>query len=315
MASVSLPKQRTARTSSKVWDLAGNIGVLIMGSIVVLIVATIFIFVGSQAFQTFTVDHISPGTFFFSKDWLYSQGTLVLTVGSISLVVLGLLIAVPFSVGIAFFITELAPPWLGRILRSIVELFLGIPSIIFGLLGVAIVIPLIKNIINSITGDKYFTTGDGIFAAAFIVAFMVLPTITTISVDAIAAIPRELREGSLALGATRWQTILKTLLPASLSGIMTGVILGAARIIGETIAVALVIGGSPQIFGVDHLKSGQLFIGTTSVMTTQIFHDFPNQAKGGPILDSLWTLSFLLLSISALLVFISRAVTARSVYK
>jgi phosphate transport system permease protein len=314
MASVRLKRRSTFGINSKIWDRVGNIGVIAMATIVVLTLAIIFIFVGSQSFQTFTISHISAGTFFLSKDWEFSNGTLVLTVGSLSLVVLGLAIAVPLSVGIALFITEIAPPWMGRTLRGIVELFLGIPSVIFGLLGVFIVIPIVKNNINTIAGDKYFTTGDGIFSAAIVVSFMVLPTITTIAVDSLAALPGELREGSLALGATRWQTITTTLVPAATPGIMTGVILGAARIIGETIAVALVIGGSPQIFGVDFLKNGKFFIGTTSVMTTEIFRDFSNNSSGATY-NALWTLTFLLLVISALLILASRAVTSRSAYK
>jgi phosphate transport system permease protein len=314
MATVGL-KRRSTGIDSRIWDRIGNIGVIGMASIVVVVLVAVFAFIGAQSPQTFTVSHISIGTFLLSKDWINSYGTLVLTVGSLSLVVLGLLIAVPLSLGIAFFITEIAPPWMGRILRNIVELFLGIPSVVFGLLGVIVVIPFVRSILNTIFGNPFFSTGDGIFAAAIVVSFMVLPTITTISVDSLRAIPNELREGSLALGATRWQTMTKTLFPAALPGIMTGVILGAARIIGETIAVALVIGGSPQIFGVDFLKNGKLFIGTTSVMTTEIFRDFGDATPGQSIYHVIFTLSFLLLIISGILVYLSRIVTSRSVYK
>jgi len=317
MATVELsrrPQRKVLGLNSRGWDQISNSVVLIFAGIVVTALVLIYLFVGSQAFQTFTIDHLSPGTFFLSKDWDNSFGTLAIVVGTISLVVIGLLIAVPLSIGIALFITEIAPPWMARILRSIVELFLGIPSVIFGLLGILVVVPFVANIINGIAGQEFFTTGKGIFAAGIVVAFMVMPTITTITVDSLVAIPRELREGSLALGATRWQTMTKTLIPAATPGIMTGVILGTARIIGETIAVGLVIGGSARIFPIDFVH-GQLFIGSTSVMTTQIFHDFANATQGSPILNAIWTLSFFLIVISGVLVFVSRAITSRKVYK
>ncbi len=283
-----------------------------MAAIVIAILVFIYYTIGSRSYQLFTQDHVSLTTFFTSKDWENSYGTLVLTVGSLLLVAFGLILAVPLSLGAALFITEVAPPWMGRFLRSVVELFLGIPSVIFGLVGLLVVVPFVANIINSIAGNPYFTTGNGIFAAAIVVAFMVLPTITTISVDSLVAIPRELREGSLALGATRWQTMTKTLLPAATPGILTGVILGAARILGETIAVGLVIGGSPRVFPIDFIH-GKLFIGSTSVMTTQIFHDFADAT--GSDLDAIWALSFLLIVISGLLVFASRALVSRRVYR
>lgn len=315
MAIGSLRHLTAQRLDSRAWDKISNVGVIICAALVIAVLVVVYAFVGAQAYQTFTVSHISPGTFLTSKDWENSYGTLVLTVATLSLVVLGLLVALPLSVGIALFITEIAPPWLGRIMRSIVELFLGIPSVIFGLIGVLVIVPIIANVMNWSVGDPYFTTGKGIFAAAIVVAFMVMPTITTITVDALRTVPRELREGSLALGATNWQTMTKTVVPAALPGIMTGTILGAARIIGETIAVSLVIGGSSRVFPIDHLKNGKLFIGSTSVMTTQIFHDFADATPGSPDYNAIWTLAFFLLIISGLLIYVSRAITARRVYR
>lgn len=307
--------KKPAWLNSALSDKLGNGFVLSMAGIVIALLVLIYLFVGVNSYQTFTQSHISLGTFLTSKDWAYSYGTLVLMVGSLSLMVIGLAIAVPLSVGIALFIAEIAPPWLARILRGVVELFLGIPSVIFGLLGLLVIVPFVAYVLNNIAGDAYFTTGFGIFAAGIVVAFMVVPTITTIAIDSIRAIPRELREGSLALGATRWQTITKTIIPAAVPGIMTGVILGAARILGETIAVGLVIGGSSQIFGIDHYKNGKLFIGSTAVLTTQIFHDFADAGVGTDIYNAIWTLAFFLLLTSALFVFVSRLITARRIYQ
>jgi phosphate transport system permease protein len=311
IAEVQRPRRAT-NSKSHIWDRIGNIGALSMAALVVAILLLIYYTIGSRSFQLFTHDHVSLATFLTSKDWENTYGTLVLTVGSLLLVILGLAVALPLSLGAALFITEVAPPWLGRTLRSVVELFLGIPSVIFGLIGLLVIVPIVANVINYTIGIRYYTTGFGIVAAAIVVAFMVLPTITTITVDSLATIPRELREGSLALGATRWQTMTKTLIPAATPGILTGVILGAARILGETIAVSLVIGGSPRVFPIDMIH-GKLLIGSTSVMTTQIFHDFADAS--GPDLNAIWSLSFFLIVISGLLVFVSRAVVSRRVYR
>lgn len=307
--------RRARNRTPHILDRIGNGGVAAMAGLVIATLAAVYLFVGSQSYQTFSLSHVPLNTLLFSKDWNNSFGSAVLIVGSLSLVALGLLLAVPLSIAIAFFITEVAPPWLARPLRSIVELFLGIPSIIFGLLGLIIVVPVVRETLDYIVGNHYYTSGKGYIAAAIVVAFMVLPTITTIAVDSLAAIPRDLREGSLALGATRWQTMTRTLFPAALPGIMTGVILGAARILGETVAVALVIGDTPSLFGVDH-QAGPfpIRIGSTSVITTQIFHNFGNTVPTDDLYHVLWTLAFVLLVISGLLILASRAVTARKVY-
>jgi phosphate transport system permease protein len=295
-------------------DLPGRIGFGICAGIVIVLLFVVFVFIGSQAFNTFIIDHISFQDFFLNANWDNDKhfGSGIFIIGTLWLILLGLLIAVPLSLGGAIFITEIAPPLLARLLRNVVELFLGIPSVIFGFLGLILVVPVIANIMNYLAGGKYYQ-GSGIIAASIIVAFMVMPTITTIAIDALRAVPQDLREGSLALGATRWQTISKTLLPAALPGIITGVILGAARVMGETIAVAFVIGGSASFPLRIIDKYPYIYIGGTSVLTTPLL-SFKEAPNGTTLYHALFTVSFTLLVISAIFVAISRAIASRRVY-
>ena len=283
--------------------------------IVIVALAVIYLFVGTQAFSLFTRDGVSLVTFFTSAKWDGSTnfGILVYIVGSLSLIALGLILAIPLSLGLAIFVNEIAPPWLSRFMRGVIELFLGIPSVIFGILGALILVPAISRLLNYFAGGQYYR-GIGIVPAAIVVAFMVMPTITTITIDALSNIPRDLREGSLALGATQWQTISKILLPASISGILTGVILGAARILGETIAVALVIGG-----GLDFpLRFTNIypyaFPGSTATLTSVLIQNFGEAQPGAAVYDALWSAAFVLMIISGIMVGVSRTIAARRIY-
>ncbi len=286
-------------------------------SVVVLIIAAIFLFIGSNAFKTFTVDHIKPADFFFGRVWQPDSGLVgaqVLIVGSVVVTVLSVLLSTPISVGVALFVTEVAPPWARQIMQPVLELLTGIPSIIYGFLGLQILVPLIANVYNTIAGG-YLTAGYGIIAASLVLTVMILPTITTISVDALAALPNGLREASLALGATRWQTIRRALVPASSSGIFTGVILGLGRAIGETLAVSFVIGSNANSlpFQITNVPPYINFY-PTSTITVQLLFDFKEAVNGSLDYHAIWTLSFTLLMISLLLVIASRWIASRGAY-
>lgn len=285
--------------------------------LVVVIMAALFIFVGSNAYQTFTVDRISLHDFFlgtiFSPDD-GQVGSLILIVGSITTTVLAVLVATPLSVGIALFVTQVAPPWARGLMQPVLELLSGIPSIIFGFLGVLVLVPLVKTVYDYTVG-AFATTGFGVIAAVLVLTVMILPTVTTISIDALAALPAGLREASLALGATRWQTIRKTLVPAASSGIFTGVILGTGRAIGETLAVSYVIGGNVNNFPIKLSNFGPaLQFPPTSTITVQLLFDFQEAVSGSLDYHAIWTLAFVLLLISFLLVLASRWVASRSAF-
>lgn len=285
--------------------------------VVIVAIAAIFLFVGLNAYQTFTVDHINPFAFFFGTHWSPDDGTvgsLILITGSITVTLLAVLISTPLSVGLALFVTEIAPPWARSIMQPVLELLTGIPSVIFGFLGLQLIVPLIRDIYNGITGN-FYSVGFNIIAAAVVLTVMVLPTITTISIDALGALPTGLREASLALGATRWQTIARTLVPAASTGILTGVILGMGRAIGETLAVSFVIGSNSGSFPVRITNTyPYVTFPPTSTITVQLLFDFKEAAAGSLNYHAIWTLAFILLLIAFLLVVASRWVTSHSVY-
>jgi phosphate transport system permease protein len=165
-------------------------------------------------------------------------GILTMLAGSVATTLLALAIAVPLALGCAVFLAEVAPPRIRSIARPAVELLVGIPSVVYGLVGMIVLCPIIAQL--SGTGS-----GSSVLAAAIVLAIMVLPTITSISEDSIRAVPVQYKEGALALGATHWQTIYHVLLPAARRGITAAVILGTGRAIGETMAMIMVIGNSP----------------------------------------------------------------------
>lgn len=298
-------------------ERAIEIALALCASVIILSIAAIFIFVGANAYQTFTVFHISLGDFLFGKVFDPGSGQVgsaVSIVGSLVVTVLAVLIATPLSVGVAIFVSQIAPPWARRIMQPVLELFTGIPSIIYGFLGVVILVPLIAAAYNYLAG-AFLYNGFGIVAAAIVLTIMIFPTITTISIDALNALPDGLREASLALGATRWQTIRRTLLPAAKSGIYTGIILGMGRAVGETLAVAFVIGSNTSSFPLAFTNIyPYLQFFPTSTITVQLLYNFKEAAPGTLNYSVIWTLSFMLLLISFLLVAASRWVASRGAY-
>ncbi|HEV7127787.1 MAG TPA: phosphate ABC transporter permease subunit PstC [Ktedonobacterales bacterium] len=286
-------------------------------AIVILAIAAIFFFVGANAYETFTVRHISPLTFLFSPHWSPDDGlagALIPITGTIVITLVALVLGTPLSVGLAIFITQIAPPWARRMMRPVLELFIGIPSVIYGLLGLEVLVPIIANIYNTAAGG-FFYNGYGAIAASLVLAIMIFPTITALAVDALGGLPNDLREASMALGATRWQTIRRTLLPAASSGIYTGVILGTGRAIGETLAVSYVIGSNPNSFPLkfDSVYPYIHFLPTDAI-TVRLLTDFKEAVPGSLNYDAIWTLAFVLLLISFLLVVASRTLASRSAF-
>jgi len=165
-------------------------------------------------------------------------GILTMIIGSLLVTFGAMLLGVPLAVGAAILLAEVAPPWVRDIVRPAVELLAGIPSVIYGLFGMVVLVPLVRRI--PVSGN----TGYGLLAASIVLAVMILPTITNVAEDAIRAVPREYKEGSLALGTTHWQTIVSVILPAARSGIVAAIILGIGRALGETMAMIMVIGNS-----------------------------------------------------------------------
>ncbi|MBW7454940.1 phosphate ABC transporter permease subunit PstC [Paenibacillus sepulcri] len=261
---------------------------------VCLILFTILFFMGRTGILTFQT--VSPLTFFFSSEWVPENeqyGAFIFIFGTLALTFLTMLISVPISVIIAIFLAELTPAWLKTGLRPIMDLLVGIPSVVYGFLGLTILIPMLR----SVTGTSL---GDGLLAAAIVLTIMVLPTISRITDDSIVSVPKKFRDASYALGATRFQTIFKVVLPAAKSGIMYAVILGMARAIGETMAVVMVIGNTPQL-------ANALFK-PTAVLTSNIVMQISNVPFDSTWNYALYMMGFLLLIISLIMIILVRVI-------
>lgn len=176
------------------------------------------------------------------SEWQPTQlkyGLLPLIIGSGYVTLTALVLGVPLGVGCAVFMAEIAPDRVTRLVRPAINLLAGIPSVVYGFFGLVVLVPGLRAVFGGI--------GFSLFAGGVILAIMILPTIISISEDALRAVPSDFKEASLALGATQWQTIYKVLVPAAKSGIMAAVILGMGRAIGETMAVMMITGNTPLV--------------------------------------------------------------------
>jgi phosphate transport system permease protein len=167
-------------------------------------------------------------------------GTLPLILGSILVTVVAIAIALPLGVATAVFVREAAPRWAREILKPLIEVLAGIPSVVLGFFGMTILAPLIRQGLG-------VPTGLSAFSGALLLAYMSLPTIISVAEDALDAVPKSYRDAGLAMGATQWQTIWRVVVPAARSGIITAVMLGLGRAIGETMAVMMVTGNAARI--------------------------------------------------------------------
>ncbi len=230
--------------------------ILGIGSFVILVVIAAFIIRESlPALREVGLFKVLLGTEWYPRYDKY--GILTMIVGSLLVTAVSLAIAVPLSMGAAVLLAEVAPPRVRAVVRPAVELLVGIPSVVYGLVGMVALAPLIAEL-----GHR--GSGSSVLAASIVLAVMVLPTITSITEDSIRALPRTYKEGSLALGATHWQTVWRVLLPSARRGIMAGVILGTGRAIGETMAMVMVIGNAP-IFPDSLLSPARTLTGNIAV--------------------------------------------------
>ena len=187
---------------------------------------------------------VGVGNFLLSSNWYPLDkppefGIFPMIVGSLAVTAGALVIGVVFGLGCAVLLTQFCPPQLVAVIKPAIEILAGIPSVVYGFIGVVILVPFIR--------ETFGGPGLSVLAASIVLGVRVLPTITSISVDALRAVPRAYREGSLALGATQWQTTHMVVLKAARSGIVAAVILGMGRAIGETMAVIMVAGNTLDV--------------------------------------------------------------------
>ena len=232
------------RKSKKLKEILIEKFFLLNGVLAILILLGIFSLLFSKGFPA--IRELGLKSFFGSAVWnpnaygTPKYGILSLIVSTLMVTVGALVIAVPLGVACAAFLSELAPPRLREILKPAVEILAGIPSVVVGFLGIVLVNPLIS---------KVFGISNGLNAlnGAILLAVMSLPTIISLSEDALSAVPHTYREASLALGANRWQTLVRVLIPSGLSGIIASIMLGMGRAIGETMTVLMATGNAPAL--------------------------------------------------------------------
>lgn len=250
--------------------------------------------------RLFFHDHVSLLTFLFSGNWdglAGKFGAVPFIAGSLIATGFAILIGGPLGVAIGVFFSELAPPQVATAMKPAIEVLVGIPSVVYGWLGLTLLVPLIDRIFHS--------GGDGLLAAGIVLSIMILPTVISLSEDALRVVPTSLREGSAALGATRWETISRVLLPSASSGLAVAIILGIARAIGETLAVQLVLGNAAVI--------PTSLLRPASALTSEIVMDMGDAPDGSPFQHAMFSMALLLLLIAmGLIVLIRLALRKRT---
>ncbi len=277
------------------------------GFFIILLTLSIGVFLIYQGTGTFTKYHHSILEFLFSAEWAPMDsatqgggqvGCAIYIVGSLLTCGLALLIVTPFALCAAVFMTEIAPKAGVKLFQPAIEMFVGIPSVVYGWIGLTVLVPFIRDTFHAKMG------GYSVLAASIVLAVMIFPTITTVAADSIRSIPAHYRKAAYGLGSTRWQVIYRIVVPAAKSGIFTGIILGLARAFGEALAVAMVIGKTRAF--------PKSLLSPTNNLTAAIAADMGNSASGGEQNMALWTMALLLFLISMFFIFLIHRIDAKS---
>ena len=226
-------------------------------------------------------------------------GILPLIYGTLLVTISATLIALPFGIGTAIYISEIAPRWIKEILKPIVEILAGIPSVVLGFIGILVIVPFFRKFLNLPTGLTAFT-------GAVLLGLIAIPTIVSVAEDALNTVPPGFRQAGLALGATRWQTIWGVTVPAAKTGILTAVMLGIGRALGETMAVMMVTGNAPV------MPSGlNALFEPVRTMTATIASEMGEVATGSQHYQVLFLIGILLFIFSLVINIIASAVSTK----
>jgi phosphate transport system permease protein len=234
----------------------------------------------------------------FSKNWSPNNptnpsfGAVIFIVGSILVSIGAVIIAAPIAISLAVFTNYISPKFGDKILKPVLEVLVGIPSVVYGFLGVTLLIPLIRNTVGGV--------GFSLFAGIIVLSIMILPTIASIASDAVRAVPKDYLEASYGLGSTRWQAIRLAIVPAAKTNILTAIVLGLARAFGEALAVQMVIGNT--------VKIPKGLFDQTVTLTGILTMDMANTMNGTAWNNALWTLAMILLLISFLFILVIRLI-------
>lgn len=271
-----------------------SLALLVIGALVV----TILLFLIAKGVRLFTTGEGKLTEFFFSPIWAPGAGVFgaaPMIVTSLIVTVVAGLIGLPFALAVALAVTEILPPVAKKLLQPVIELLVGIPSVVYGLVGLTVIVPAVRQLVGG--------TGFGLVAAVGVLYLMIMPTMTSMAIEALQAVPKQQRQASAGLGATRWQTIHRVVLPAARGGILTAMIFGMARAFGEALAVQMVIGNAAVM--PTSLQSSAATL--TSVLTTGM----GNTIMGTAANDALWALALVLLAMSLLFNLGMRLVTKK----
>lgn len=296
MESYQYGLERRSRTDS---DKVMRYVLLAVSSLAVLVVLLIILFTLGNSITA--IKEIGILDFLFGDVWRPSggdYGALPLITGSILVTLGSMVLAVPVGIACAIYISEIAPVKLRTTLKPVVELFSAIPSVVFGFVGMMVIVPALKVLFP----DQQLFSNSWL-AASIVLALMAMPTIISVSEDAIHAVPRSYREASLAMGATKWESIVKVVLPAAVSGVSAAIILGIGRAIGETMAVLMLTGNAPII--PDPLWNVYSLIST---LTGTIALQLPEAVTGSVTQSALFELGVLLMIIVLIINMLSRHV-------
>lgn len=260
----------------------------IFGSAIASIVFVVLIFIfllkeGLMLFRGYGVFDFLFGTRWYPISEPPSFGILPLILGSLWVTFGATVISVPLGIACAIFIGEIAPGWLREVLKAGVELLAAIPSIVLGFIGLVTLVPLVKKAFG-------LPTGLTVISGSIMLAFMAMPTIVSIMEDALNAVPRSYREGSIAMGATQWQTIRRIVLPSAASGIIAAVMLGIGRVIGETMAVMMITGNAAVI--------PKSFLQPVRTMTATIAAEMGETVQGSEHYFALFAIGIVLFAIT-----------------
>jgi phosphate transport system permease protein len=247
---------RKSSNTSHAGDQVFAVTLTLLGGAVLLVVGVIVVICARLSAPAFHKLGVLP--FLFGSDWNPvedSFGALPFIYGTVITSVVATVLAVPVAIGLALFLTEMAPARVRKVIAFLVELLASIPSVVYGLWGLMVLVPILRDrlepAVGRVAGSIPLFSGPplglGYLAAGILLAIMILPTISSITIEVLRTVPGSLREGALALGATRWEAIRMAVLPFATRGIMGAVILGLARALGETMAVTMVIGNQPEI--------------------------------------------------------------------
>jgi phosphate transport system permease protein len=267
--------------------------VFICGILTIVFVILIFGFLfkeGFSFFREYGIFHFLTGKLWYPTSNPAMYGVLSLIVGSLLVTLGAIAIAVPLGIMAALYIAEIAPSWIRDVLKSGVELMAAIPSVVIGFVGMVTLVPVIRTLFD-------IPTGLTAFSGSIMLAFMAMPTIVSISEDAIRSVPWSYKEGAYALGATKWQTIRRIVLKTAMPGIIAAVMLGIGRVIGETMAVMMITGNAA------HIPSS--IFEPVRTLTATIAAEMGETVKGGLHYRALFAIGLVLFAITFIINFIA----------